>query len=391
MAAAVAVLAAVAVAWWALAAGSLIDTAVFRSVAHAVLAGRSPYGVTTVVPFVYPPAGVLVTLPAAIGPNLRVAALVGVSLSLAALARTTWLLAVLAWPALDRGRLWQRTCWMFAGACLLQPTLITLSFGQVGLVLMWLTVEGLKGQPDSTRRTWLVGAAAAAKLTAAVVLVGLVAAGRWRAAVWGIVGLVATTVVAAAVTPVGVRDYVHGAWRWAQDVNATRDLLNHSLIGVTRLVGAPTWVGLVAAGLALLVGIAISALLWRRGDELAGLATVLITGLLASPVSWGHHWVAVYPALALLLRELRVRRATAVVLLSTGIAGMLLWVDEIAMPDSRVLQLDDVGQLVQREWYLVWAVAFLGWTAVALVRRPREQSAVRPGIAAGSPQTMLSS
>ena len=53
----------------------------------------------------------------------------------------------------------EATCWMFAGACLLQPTLITLSFGQVGLVLMWLTVEGLKGQPDSTRRTWLVGAA----------------------------------------------------------------------------------------------------------------------------------------------------------------------------------------------------------------------------------------
>ena len=364
-----AVVAAVGVARWALTEGSLIDTAAFREAARAVVHGQSPYAISSVVPFVYPPAGVLATLPTLVGPNVRVAATVWLGLSLVALARTVWLLVGLAWPALEPGRRRRRACWVLAAACLLEPTLITLSFGQVGLVLLWLTVEGLRGQPGRTVRPWLVGVAAAIKLTPAVVLVGLAAAGRWRSASWGAVGFVGACVAAAALAPAAVRDYVGGAWRLASDVNATPDALNHSLIGVVRLVGLPPWAGLVAAAAALVLGVALTARIWRDGDELAGLATVLVTGLLASPVSWGHHWVAVYPALVLLLREARAQRVAAVVLLSTAVVGMLLRFDDAGLDGSRVLPHGLTWALLQREWSVAWAVAFLCWAAATRTGR----------------------
>jgi alpha-1,2-mannosyltransferase len=363
-------LAAGTVAWWASTAGSHIDTAVFRHAAVMVLHGRSPYLLASDVPFVYPPAGLLVILPTAVGPSLHVATMVWLAISIAALARTTWILVGLAWPGLDAGQRRRRACWVFAVACALEPTLITLAFGQVGLVLLWLTVEGLRGQPGHPARAWIVGVAAAAKLTPAIVLVGLAAAGRWRSAAWGIVGVAGASAVAAALSPASVRDYVGGAWRLANDVNSGPDFLNHSLLGVTTLVGLPRWVGLTGAALALVLGIALTAALWRQGDELAGLSTVLVCGLLVSPVSWPHHWVAAYPALVLLLRETRTRRPGVLVLLTTAVLAQLLWVDQVALPGSRVLQPGDSWWLPAREWYVVWAVAFLGWAAAALRARP---------------------
>lgn len=352
---------------WAATDGSHIDTAVFRHAAHAVLQGRSPYYLQADVPFVYPPGGLLLILPTALGSTFQMATVVWLAVSIAALARTTWLLTALAWPALDRGRLWRRTCWLFAAACLLEPTVITLAFGQVGLVLLWLTVEGIRGQPGHARRTWLVGVAAAAKLTPTVVLVGLAAAGRWRSALWGVVGVAGAAAAAAALSPAAVRDYLGGDWRLAQVVNSGPDFLNHSLIGVATLVGLPAWVGLLLSATVLVLGIALTAALWRRGDELAGLATVLATGLLASPVSWPHHWVAIYPALVLLLREVRTRRASVVVLLPTALLGMLLWADDAGLPGTRALVQGDAWRVPLREWYVVWGIAFLGWAAATLI------------------------
>jgi alpha-1,2-mannosyltransferase len=369
LAAVVAVAAAVVVTRWATQTGSLIDTVVFRAAAHAVLEGRSPYHLRTEVPFVYPPAAVFAMLLAAAGPSIHVAATIWAAASLAALARTTWILVASAWPGLDRGAAATRTCWVFAVACVLEPTRIVLSFGQVGLLLLWLTVEGLGGQPSRTRRTWLVGVAAAIKLTPTVVLLGLAAAGRWRSAVWGVAGAVAAFAAAAVVAPAAVRDYLGGAWRLARDVNDAPDVLNHSLIGVSTLLGLPGWIGLLLAAAALVAGVATTALLWRRGDELAGVATVLVTGLLASPVSWGHHWVAAYPALVLVLRELGVRRRGTAALLATALLGMLVGTETLALRGGDLLAPGGFWSTTLQEWYLAWGVAFLCWAAVPLVVR----------------------
>ncbi|HEY5137459.1 MAG TPA: glycosyltransferase 87 family protein [Candidatus Nanopelagicales bacterium] len=364
----VAVAAAVVVTRWALQSGSLIDTVVFRTAAHAVLRGQSPYFLRTEVPFVYPPAGIFAALLAVAGPNVHVAATLWAVVSLAALARTTWILVGLAWPALDRRGAGQRTCWLFAVACVLEPTRIALSFGQVGLLLLWLTVEGLRGQPAAAGRTWLVGVAAAMKLTPTVVLVGLAAAGRWRSAMWGVAGFVAACAAAAAVAPVAARDYVGGAWRLAHDVNSTPDVLNHSLNGVSTVVGLPSWMGLTLATLGLVAGITVTALLWRRHDELGGLSTVLVTGLLVSPVSWVHHWVAAFPALVLLLRGISTRRGGARVLLATALVGMVAGTDALALHGGGLLDPGGIWSTALQEWYVVWGLALVCWAGSPVVR-----------------------
>ncbi len=358
------------VGWLSLASGSMVDIATFRSSALAVLDGQSPY-VAATVPFVYPPAAILAVLPAAIGPTLESAVLVWTAVSFAALGRTTWILVREAWPELDPQRRRNRVLWIFSALCVLEPTFVTLFFGQVGLLLLWMSVEGLGGLPNSRARTWLVGAAAAIKLTPGLILVTLAAAGRWRSVAWGIAGFVGATIVAGAVSPSGMRDYVSGAWRLAYEVNARVDAQNHSLLALAELSGMPRWIGLLAAALTLIVGVAIASRLWRRGDELAGTATVLITALMVSPVSWGHHWVAAYPALVLVLRDLRDRRLTSNLLLWTAVIGMLLWVDIVELGGGSVRAPDETWSfltLLQREWWLVWGVAFLAWSAVPLLR-----------------------
>ena len=385
LAALLALTAAVVVTRWATQTGSLIDTVVFRAAAHAVLQGQSPYHLRTEVPFVYPPAAAFAVLLAAAGPSVHIAATIWAGVSLAALARTTWILVAAAWPALDRGATATRTCGVFAVACALEPTRIVLSFGQVGLLLLWLTVEGLGGQPSRTRRTWLVGLAAAIKLTPTVVLLGLAAAGRWRSARWGALGALTAFVAAAVVAPAAVRDYLGGAWRLARDVNAAPDVLNHSLIGVSAFLGLPAWTGLLLAASALVAGVTLTALLWRRGDELAGVATVLVTGLLASPVSWGHHWVAAFPALVLVLRELGGRRRGAAALLAVALLGMLVGTETLALRGGDVLQPAGFWSTTLQEWYVAWGVAFLCWAAVPLVDR-RSSATADSAEATGEPR-----
>jgi alpha-1,2-mannosyltransferase len=78
---------------------------------------------------------------------------------------------------------------------------------------------------------------------------------------------------------------------------------NQSLNGVIlRLTHAGSgahayW--LVAAVVVGIAGLATSILASRRGHELLGLVACAATGLLASPISWSHHYVYVVPALVL--------------------------------------------------------------------------------------------
>jgi len=361
------------VGWLTVVAGTAVDIDTYRASAYAVLDGRSPYEATPV-PYLYPPGAVFVILPAAIGSTLQVANVVWVAISLVALARTMWILVREAWPELEPHRTRNRFFWVFAVACLLEPTLLTLAFGQMGLLLLWMTVEGLRGQPQHAARSWLVGLASAIKLTPGLVILALAAAGRWRSVVWAGAGLVGTTVAAAAVSPPGLRDYVGGAWRLAYDINARIDPQNHSLIGVAKLAGLPGWAGWAAAFAALLIGITVTSWHWRRGDELAGLATVLVTSLVALPVSWGHYWVAAYPALILLQRDVRIRRPWSALLLASALVGMLLWVDTLGNSGALFLPPGETWSplaILQREWWLLWGIAFLAWSAARLLsRRP---------------------
>lgn len=368
----VAILGALWIGYGSVTQGELVDISVYREAASTILAGGSPYATGDFWPWVYPPAGVFLALLAAVGPTVHVAETLWVVVSLAALARTFWLLVAQAWPKLSRGATFRRTCWLFAVACVLEPTYHVLSLGQVGLILLWLTVEGLCGVTLRPARSVLVGVAISIKLTPALVLVALAGAGRWRAVAWVVVGFVAATTVAALVFPATARGYIDGGWRLAEEANHLLDAQNHSLPNIAAMLGLPRLVGLAVAVVLGVFGTATAVVLWRSGDELAGTAAILVAILLASPVSWTHHWVAAYPALVVLLRDLKTRRMTAAPLLLLSVLAMFVWFDRIGDSGVHILRPGDQWpwwNTLQREWWLIWGLLFLFWVQAPNWRR----------------------
>ena len=173
----------------------------------------------------------------------------------------------------------------------------------------------------------------------------------------------------------------------------------------------------------MVAGVAAAAVIARRGYPLAGTLTCALTGLLASPISWDHHWVWIVPWVAALAGYAAHRRAAlrsallAVAALVTGVfaawPGRLL--GEAADPGGFSLGLiwlppntnpGTYYQLGDRSWYpeyhwhgselvtgnlyvLTGLAGFLLLIAFALVRlrsatRPHAQSAARPAAAPSS-------
>ena len=71
---------------------------------------------------------------------------------------------------------------------------------------------------------------------------------------------------------------------------------------LTRLLdeSPPTWLWLAVAGPLAVAMLLAAAAWWRRGERVLGTCLGALAMLLASPVSWSHHWVWAVPvALAL--------------------------------------------------------------------------------------------
>jgi len=233
--------------------------------------------------------------------------------SVASLAAVIWL----SWGKLgycrSAGRL-GATLLVAAVALWLEPVQQTLAFGQVNLVLMLIVVADLC-LPDSN---WLkgvgVGLAAGFKLTPLIFIPYLLLTRRYRAAAvaLGVFGL--TIAASYQLLPKAAREFWSG--RLVLRVGRVGNIAyvgNQSLYGaVIRLFGSaarPSW--LIAATLTGVAGLLLGAWLSRRGQELAGILTCALTGLLVSPVSWSHHWVWVAPVLVA-VTELAVRVGAAV-------------------------------------------------------------------------------
>ena len=116
---------------------------------------------------------------------------------------------------------------------------------------------------------------------------------------------VATVVIGYLAAPTSAHSYwTHAVWD-AGRVGGVEYVRNQSVNGVlTRFLGEEPSTALwfaVAAPLAGLV-LLLAAVVWRRGDR--DVAVLLAAGsmLLASPISWDHHWVWGAPALLVLVR-----------------------------------------------------------------------------------------
>jgi alpha-1,2-mannosyltransferase len=151
-------------------------------------------------------------------------------------------------------------------------------------------------------RGTLIGIATAIKLTPAVFLLFFLAHRQWRPVfVAGASFAVATGVGFLAAPADSAKYWFGGVLTDPSRIGSPGFASNQSLAGLLHrwFVPAPwhTVCWLLAALVVLVVGWIAVARLRGRGQDVAALLAVAAAGLLASPVSWSHHYVWVVPAL----------------------------------------------------------------------------------------------
>ncbi len=223
--------------------------------------------------------------------------------------------------ALTAGSAWALAALAAAAALWLEPITVTLGYGQIDIFIAALVVFDLS-RPDSARTKGLaIGLAAAIKLTPILFLVYLLLSRRRRAALTGALTLIATIAVSFALVPGDAERYWTRIVFHSSRVGGAVDFSNQSLRGGFARLLADRHPGVLVFGAAALVGVfglLLAARASRRGNEAAGFSLCAVTTLLASPVSWTHHWVLAVPALLLAAVAAYERRSPMLALATAG-------------------------------------------------------------------------
>jgi alpha-1,2-mannosyltransferase len=287
----------------------MVDLEVYRRAGRVLLEGGDFYTLPGPLQFLYPPFGAVLAAPLAVLPT----ALVQIGWSVAGVLA---LLAVLHRFGL-RG--WVLSLVGTAAVWFVEPVTETLAFGQLGIFLVALVVLDLVPGPRVWRRRLLpegalTALAAAVKLTPAIFVVHLLTVRRTRAFLAAVVTGLLVTLASAVVAPRASLGF------WGRLAHGDTGLggsiiyyTNQSVMAdVVRIFGLGPRAG--AAGLLLCAVVAAlgvwAAHVWhRRGDVAMAVNLCGLASLLASPVSWLHHFVWVVPLALSLVQHSRGRAA----------------------------------------------------------------------------------
>ncbi|HEU5485094.1 MAG TPA: glycosyltransferase family 87 protein [Microlunatus sp.] len=284
----------------------MVDLDVYRLAGQVLLQGGDFYSLPGPLQFLYPPAAALLAVPLALLP------LAGVQIGWT-VAGALMIVAVLhRWGQSG----WQLSLWSTAVVYAVLPVSQTLAFGQLGILLVALVALDLAPGPRVLpgRRLLpmgvLTGVAAALKLTPMIFVLYLLAVRRWRTALVTTISAGALTVLAAIILPGASLDF------WVRLAHGDTGL-GHSLIYYTnqsvyadfvrafRLAPAGAALGLLASAAVVALGIWAAAVWHRAGEIRFAVALCGVASLLASPVSWLHHFVWVVPLAFSLVELLR--------------------------------------------------------------------------------------
>jgi alpha-1,2-mannosyltransferase len=186
-----------------------------------------------------------------------------------------------------------------------EPVVRVIYLGQIELALMALIMWDMC-QPD--RRWWKgagVGIAAGIKLVPLIFIPYLLLTRRFRQAIVASATFVATIVLGFAIVPADSAKYWFTGLFWnganrsgfvAWEGNQSMRALVARLLGGLN-VSDHAWLAVDA--ITIIVGIGCAVLLDRKGHRMPALMAVALTGLLASPISWDHHWVWIAPCVAI--------------------------------------------------------------------------------------------
>ncbi|HVW41888.1 MAG TPA: glycosyltransferase 87 family protein [Amycolatopsis sp.] len=284
------------------------DSAVYRAGALTFLHGDPLYDPQRLsalpswvaLPFTYPPAAALLFVPLATLPAglawgiVSTASVVSLAVVVRICARPFTRLAVAGLTVLGLG---------------LEPVWKTLFLGQINLILMALVVVDVLVLAGSRWSGVLTGIAAAVKLTPLIFVAHLFLTGRWRDGLRALGTFAGLQALMFLLMPGDAARYWTEAAFDPSRVGGVHWVFNQSLNGlVDRATHDASWSGALALGIAALLAIPAAWLvrrLHRRAETLAALLVTAFLGLLASPVSWSHHWVWAVPLIALLVAKRR--------------------------------------------------------------------------------------
>ena len=252
------------------------------------------------------------------------------------------------------------------------PVHTTIAFGQVNVMLMMLVAIDVLVVPPKYRGL-LTGAAIAVKLTPAVFGLWFLLRLDWA----GIARIAASagglTLIGHLVLPADSTQYwtdtLINTGRIGGPMYASNQSIDAELwrLGLhTEDGGGGLWLALVAVALA--VTVAVMLRLLRDGHAFLAVCANALFGLLASPVSWSHHWVWV-PVLLIAVAMLALRsgrgtgRGTGIlpwIFVGTGLLCYALEPQALA-PAEKARELD---------WTPFWHVfgnTYLWWAIAAFV------------------------
>ncbi len=282
----------------------MVDLEVYRRAGSVLLAGGDFYDLPGPLQFLYPPIAADLAVPLALLPPtvVQIGWTAAGALALVAILHRFGL----------KG--WALSLASAAVVSIVEPVVQTLAFGQLGIFLVALVVLDLAPGPRVFPRRLLpegvlTAIATAIKLTPAIFILYLLVARKYRAFWIAVVTGIVVTLISAVIVPAASYQF------WTRLAHGDTGL-GHSIIyytnqsvmaDIVRIFGLgpePATIGLVMSCVVAVAGVW-AALLWHRlGDIRLAVNLCGVAGLLASPVSWLHHFVWVVP-LAMSLLERR--------------------------------------------------------------------------------------
>jgi uncharacterized membrane protein len=379
---------------------SLVDVMVYRAAGETVRTGGDLYAMRAtgaMLPMTYPPfAGLLfVPLTWLDVPHMRTAATAGNLLLAVVLSGLSLRLVLGRRPG--AAAVMGTAAW----AVWSEPVWATIRYGQINLLLVCLVLW------DFTRRRgnrWAgvgTGLAAAIKVTPLLFLVLLAAAAaatRGRGTPWWSRFLTAggtfagVTLLTAVLLPYDSFRYWTSCAFDPDRSGSAVNIANQSLRGVVaRLQHTPhpTPLWLAAAVVVALCGTAVAGAVLAAGDRVPdgvawGVVTCGVTALLASPITWTHHWVWNVPMTVLLVHE-ALRRRDPRWTLGAAVCVVVFCCDAVwALPHGahRPELHENAGQILVAAIYPLAGLAFIAAAAVVTLRprvtAPAETSTVTP-------------
>ena len=373
---------------------SMVDLEVYREAGRTLLAGGDFYALPGRLQFLYPPLAAVLSVPLALLPATLVQVgwtVAGVLALLAVLHRVGlhgWVLSLVTTAAL-----------------FVEPVQQTLGFGQLGIFLVALVVLDLVPGPRVFARRVLpegfwTALATCIKLTPALFAVYLLLVRRTRPFVTAVVSGVALTLVAAVFAPRQSSEFwgrlAHGDTGLGQSIiYFTNQSVMADVVRAFGLGAGAALLGLALSAVIAALGVWAAVLWHRRGDVALAVMLGGIATLLASPVSWLHHFVWVVPLAVVLVLDLLPstgppRLPQWFVVLGLLFAGWAAVEPFQNLPNSGDVELTwNVGRNLLASVTLVLGVVFLVAAIVVALRRPAqlsERGAAVPASVASSAQ-----